>query len=483
MSIIRRIFGNRSVGAARRVVRAAYDAARTTDGNRRHWMFADGLSANAMNRPEVRRVLRNRARYECANNAYASGMVRTLANDVIGTGPRLQMLTDYQDVNEAVEREFMIWTRAVGLAAKLRVMRRAKAESGEAFLVLSTNPLVRHAVKLDIRMVEADRVSSPNYADPDSSDGIEYDTWGNPTAYHVLKSHPGELSAVSATLESEKIPADNVIHYYTCDRPEQTRGIPDITPSIDVFAHLRRFLVAVISAAEVAANICGVIQTDAPPDDEGPGYEPLDTIELEPRAFLTLPGGSTMNQVRAEQPATGFAEFKAEMLTEAGRPISMPRNVVAGDSSGYNYASGRLDHQTYFAAIRIDQDHISRTVLDRILRAWLEEAVLRSGVIPVRGRSLLSDTVSEVTHQWFWDGKEHVDPAKEANAQQTRLNSGTTTLAYEYARQGRDWEPEIKQRAREIALIRELGMSGAIIDSVKEAEADIDSVKEEEADA
>ena len=53
---------------------------------------ADGLSADAANSPEVRRTLRNRARYEVANNSYARGIVLTLANDLIGTGPRLQML-------------------------------------------------------------------------------------------------------------------------------------------------------------------------------------------------------------------------------------------------------------------------------------------------------------------------------------------------------------------------------------------------------
>ncbi len=59
----------------------------------------------------------------------------------------------------------------------------------------------------------------------------------------------------------------------------------------------------------------------------------------------------------------------------------------------------------------------------------------------------------------FWDGHEHVDPAKEANAQKIRLANHTTTLAHEYARQGRDWEAELKQRAKEISLMRELGLS------------------------
>ena len=52
----------------------------------------------------------------------------------------------------------------------------------------------------------------------------------------------------------------------------------------------------------------------------------------------------------------------------------MPFNVAAGNSSGYNYASGRLDHQTYYKSIRVDQAHLECVVLDRVLAAWLDEA-------------------------------------------------------------------------------------------------------------
>ena len=89
-----------------RVVRARYDAAVTTDDNRRHWANADGLSPNASNSAEVRRILRNRARYETANNSYARGIVLTLAHDVVGTGPRLQMLTGDSEANRRIEQAF-----------------------------------------------------------------------------------------------------------------------------------------------------------------------------------------------------------------------------------------------------------------------------------------------------------------------------------------------------------------------------------------
>jgi capsid protein len=102
------------------VVRAKFDSAQTNADNRRHWANADGLSADGAASPGVRRILRNRARYEVANNSYARGIVLTLANDVVGTGPQLQMLSDGStglaagsaEVNQAVEREFAAWAKA-----------------------------------------------------------------------------------------------------------------------------------------------------------------------------------------------------------------------------------------------------------------------------------------------------------------------------------------------------------------------------------
>jgi hypothetical protein len=64
-------------------------------------------------------------------------------------------------------------------------------------------------------------------------------------------------------------------------------------------------------------------------------------------------------------------------------------------------------------------------------------------------------------HQWFWDGHEHVDPAKEAAAQATRLANHTITLAQEYARRGLDWEAQLRQRAKELALVTALGLTPA----------------------
>jgi|LSQX01.2.fsa_nt_gb lambda family phage portal protein len=440
-------------------VRGRYDAAATTEENRRHWANADLLSAGAANNPQVRRILRARARYEVANNSYARGIVTTLANDSIGTGPRLQMLTEDAEANRLIEQEFMAWAEAVCLAEKLRTMRMARAQDGEAFAMLVANPKLDSLVKLDLRLIEADQVTTPELArrphDAGATDGIVFDTFGNPIEYHLLKSHPGDQLSQAAS-DYDRVPASAMIHYFRTDRPGQTRGIPEIMPALPLFAQLRRYTLAVIAAAETAADFAAVLFTDAPANGEADPVEPMDLVELERRMATVLPGGWRLGQIQAEQPSTSYGEFKREILNEIARCLSIPYNVAACNSSGYNYASGRLDHQTYYKSIRVDQTQLGIVVLDRVLRAWLDEAILISDFLPLWMRTA---AFRDLPRQFFWDGMEHVDPAKEASAQATRLASHTTTLAYEYARQGRDWESELRQRGKELALMKQLGLA------------------------
>ena len=483
-------------GHSVRRLRASFDSARTTPENRRHWVNADSLSADSAANADARRTLRNRCRYEVANNSYARGIVLTIANDTIGTGPRLQLLTGSDALNRQVEREFMAWAQAVDLAEKLRTMRMARIQDGEAFAVLATNPRVDHPVQLDLKPVEADQVTSPfgtglspeswglrdnffNHSSQASSlksqaceiDGIRLDTWGNPVSYRLLKYHPGDFG-LAYTGESLEIPASAMIHLFRQDRPGQHRGIPEIAPALPLFAHLRRFTLAVITAAEAAADFAGVLYTDAPAGGEADNVEPMDLVELERNLLLTLPGGWKMGQVDPKQPATTYGEFKKEILNEIARCVCLPYNIAAGNSSGYNYASGRLDYQSFHKAIRVDQAFMAGKVLDRILRVWLMEYGLVFGFpndMPSNrdegARTARGAFANATAHMpaparcWFWDGMEHVDPAKEAKAQETRLRNNTTTLSAEYAKQGLDWEEALRQRARENNLMRKLGLT------------------------
>ena len=434
-----------------RFLRARFDSAQTTKDNAKHWSAAEFLSADAEASPSVRKILRTRARYEVQNNSYARGIVKTLADDTVGTGPRLQMLLGDEETNRKIEHDFQVWARKTKLAAKLRTIRMARCQDGEAFVLLARNPMLRTNVTLDMQLIEADRVTDDELtADPNCVDGVTFDQFGNPKSYKVLKQHPGGTDSFDTEFVTVK--AENMVHVFRQDRPEQHRGIPEITAALPLFAHLRRFTLAVVSAAEAAADFAGILYTDSPANGEADSVEAMDTIQLERNMLLTMPGGWKMSQVDPKQPVTTYGEFKHEILNEIARCLSMPYNIAAGNSSGYNYASGRLDHPTYYKSLKVDRSFMETELLDRVFEAWMREWALATAT---------EIDICDCRHVWFWDGQEHVDPAKEANAQEKRLASKTTTLAAEYARQGKDWESELRQIAKERALMKDLGIDDA----------------------
>lgn len=436
-------------------VRGKFDAAETGE-DRRHWANADAFAADAALSPWARRTMRNRARYERANNSYLAGISATLANDLVGTGPRLQMQTGDLDLDRAIERVFYDWTTLIDLPGKLRTMREALVVDGEAFALMISNPRLP-GVQLDLRLVEAEMVATPTELmsqtiTPEGNvvDGLEFDQIGNVVAYQVLNFHPGSNYRVN-NLQFARVPAAQMVHWFRPSRPGQHRGYPECGPALRLFAQLRRYTEAVCAAAETAADFAGFLRTNSPAA-EIDEVDAFAEMEIQKRAMVTLPDGWTFEQLKAEQPTSTYQMFKRELVGEIGRCMQLPFNVSALDSSSYNYASGRMDHQVYAMTQRVQRDELERLLLDRLLAAWVNEASL-AGVLPEGVPQF-----SEWNWTWQWDGREHVDPAKEAAAAETRLRSHTTTLAAEYARQGKRWDVELRQRAAEVSLMKELGL-------------------------
>ncbi|HEX6984416.1 MAG TPA: phage portal protein, partial [Planctomycetaceae bacterium] len=238
------------------------------------------------------------------------------------------------------------------------------------------------------------------------------------------------------------------IHLFRRDRPGQRRGVPEIAPALPLFALLRRFTLATLHAAETAASYAGVLYTDDPDnDDESVDAEPGDVIEVEHNSLLVLPNGRKLGQMKAEHPTTNHEMFKREVLREAARCLNLPYNVAAGDSSKYNYASGRLDHQTYDRSIKIEQDYFGAACLDRTFLRWLEEAMTISGYLPEG-----LPPFAEWNWLWFFDGRPHVDPLKEAAAATSLVNGLLLTEKAYFAERGLDSEEQERQIAAEMGV-------------------------------
>lgn len=457
-----------------RAIRGSYDSASRSPEAMRHWQGADHLSPDAALSSTTRGIIISRARYECANNGYADGIVQTLAEDTIGTGPRLQ-LCEPQGANEKTARKrqrarqsfqrresrFRDWCDAIDLSDKLRIARITKARDGEVFLRIVRNPKVQGSVKLSIDLYEAEQVGSrilSDYAEywPNGQvkefDGISYDEWGNVTAFRFWRVHPGSAGLAFVSDDSYLVPSGEVIQYAHTIRPGQHRGISEIASTLPIFNDLRRYTNAVLSAAETAAEISFLLETTAPADSDGNDAQTLqfmDVVDLVRNSGLAMPEGWKANQLKAEHPIDRYVDFVDAKLAECARPLSMPFAVAKGDCSKSNYASGRLDHQTYHKRIVGERNRIEKLILNRLLDVFES---IDSLAYPE------DYNAEKPVRRWMWDNWEHVDPVKEANAQGIRLANHTTTLAEECAREGKDYEQVLTQIAYEHELAMRLGL-------------------------
>jgi hypothetical protein len=195
---------------------------------------------------------------------------------------------------------------------------------------------------------------------------------------------------------------------------------------------------ATVSGVETAARLgAAVLKTNSPavtPEELQPGS----SIEIKPRQMTVLPFGHEFAQMRSEFPNATYKEFQRSQTSEQGRPISMPHNLAASDSSDHNFASGRLDFIPYYMQVdevRLDGDDC---VLDPLFAVWWSEA------------SKIFKWAGEVPpHAWDWSPHPVADQVADVNAKSKRLQSGQTTLTQLYADAGEDFEDVLIEMAND----------------------------------
>lgn len=423
---------------------ARYDNAGTFDDNQRNWWNADYYSAKTANNYVARRTLRIRSRYEVANNPYLFGIVNSNADDLIGNGPTLQLRTKSDAYNDEVERLWNDWATEVNLTEKLRTCKIAKDVDGEGFLILKTVNDLDSPVKLYPVDIEADQVTTPqpkNIMDY-WVDGVElHPITGNPTSYHVLRYHPGDMFYPDfSPLKYDVVKQKNVVHWYRKFRAGQVRGIPVFSSSLDLFSELRAFRKAVLSNAQNAASYAGVLETEYAgiTDDDDSQAVDMPRVNIERNTLATLPAGMKMHAYDSAQPQTTYAEFKEQCLGEACRPSSYPLNLALGTSQKFNFSSAQLDHINYRNALNVERCQCNEVVMNHIFKQWYMEAILTGAIGMYDGYKI-------PPLEWHWPGYEPLDPVKDATADLMRLNGGTLSFREYYQKRGQDWEMVFKQ--------------------------------------
>ena len=439
----------------KKFIRAGWDAADKGGTLDDHWRKANNKPPITEATPAELRLIRARVRHEFNNNSYCRGIVNTVANYVIGTGPKLRLVPRGSVASEdrrtlyEYANLFNDWAWEIDLARKLRVAYCAKIKDGEGFLSLGTRIIKGAGITLNVKPFECDLVSHNDFMrDPGLPDGVNLDRDGNITSYEILPRHPGNASPFTFTDKPKQVPAGEVVHMYDETRPGLVRGISEIVAGLRMFAQLSRYSSAVVASAEAEAEITAVLKTQAPPSTGVQKVNPNEYFTLEHNTILSLPGGWELQYVPKSQPGQNHEAFLRTIIRDFGRGIGVPYAVAAADASGHNYSSMRGDWQGFYEEIKVRRNDVEHSALEKIFAEFNKEARL---VFDDYGKM-----PQDFDYYWDWPGYEHVDPLKVANAQRVKLENKTTTLAREYAAQGLFYEDEIEQLKYEQGLTKDL---------------------------
>ncbi|MGY6214979.1 phage portal protein [Methylolobus aquaticus] len=446
-------------------------------------------------------VITPRARDLARNNGVASGAMQTLTDNIVGAQLRLSATIDYRllgrdkawarEVGNVIEGEFRTWSDSTEcdaartlplLGLTTQALRGTLLNSDALALPLwRPRPMARWATRLMV--IEADRLSTPPglVSDPRIRGGVEVDDDGAPVAYHIQKQHPGDRYGLGfrGPEEWERIPAftewgrRRVIHLHDKERAEQSRGKPILTAVMADFKLSGNYLGAELHAAVANALVAGFLESDLSPDavadlfgaDANGDYwkdvaQKYNRKKMESGLFMTLPVGTRMSGFTPGRPNTAFDGFMTSVLRHIAAGLNIPYELLMKDFSKTNYSSARasmLEAWRYFLGRR---RWLVDYWLSPIYELWLEEAI-NLGRVPITPAEYYANPFAWRRCRWIFAGRGWVDPVKEIEAAQLRIQSGLSTHEMECAEQGLDWEEVFEQRAAENLRAEELGIEFA----------------------
>ena len=411
-------------------------------------------------------ILRQRARDLHMGTPLANGAVKTIVTNVVGAGLTLNAQIDYEylgitleqanQIERQIEREFNLWAKKsynCDIAGsnnfyEMQVLAMfSMLMSGDCFVLL---PIVKRngsIYDLKINLLEADRICTPvgESINANILEGVEIDQYGLPIAYHIANKHPYAIVGDGKPIEWVKIPAfgsksgrRNVLHLFTSERPMQRRGLPLLSPVLEMFKQLGRYSDAEIMAAVVSGMFSVFIKSETPQTPLGAGVpteervDQLDTdsLEMGNGSVLALNPGESVEVANPGRPNTAFDPFVTSILRQIGASLEIPYEILIKHFTA-SYSASRaaiLQAWQHFLARR---KWLVDNFCQPIYEEWLTEAVAK-GRINLPG--FFSDQLIKqawARAEFFGSSIPQIDPLKEVNAAIARVENGFSTRSKE----------------------------------------------------
>lgn len=438
--------------------------------------------------------LRDRSNDLLRNSPLAVGAVNTACTNIVGTGLKLQARLDRDVVKiseeeaniweSKTEREWRLWSesqdcdvsRTLSFIYQQELAFRKTLEDGDSFILMPKIRRNGNPYTLALQIIEAARVcNADNGRDtPTLAGGVERDESGAPIQYHIMEQHPGAMlygkmrSWTKIPAFGEKTGLRNVIHLYKVLRPGQSRGVPYLAPVIETLKQLDRYTEAELMAVVISSMFTIFIETEMGGTNLGPmiGDQAVNAaknssdedLKLGSGAIVGLRPGEKIESADPSRPNTAFDPFVKAILQQIGVALEIPFEVLIGHFSA-SYSASRAALLEAWRFFKGRRKWLSDCFCQLVYENFLWEAV---AIGRIAAPGFFKDPLLRKAYcgaLWIGDAPSQIDPEKEVDAAEKRLELGITTLDEETTNlTGGDFETNYPRIKKEREMLKQIGM-------------------------
>ena len=442
-----------------------------------HRLLADWVARIMSADNEIKRdlrLLRARARELARNDSYAKQYLRMLVVNVIGRGIGMQSTVrlnipnqdgtyDLDEVtNNHIEDRWRRWSKGPvtvdgkhNLRQLMAIALRAAGRDGECF-VRKHFGFEGNRFGLALQLIDADMLDE-TFSRPASRGineirmGIEVDVYGKPLAYH-FSDRTTQAFGVE-TRPRQRVDASEVLHFYDCDRPNQTRGVTWLHAGMVPLKLLGGYEEAEVVAARVAAQKMGwIVKTNGEPG-EGAATKP-GNFEAAPGIIEELAEGWQFQSWDPQHPVAAFGMFIKTMLRKIATAFGVSYNALANDLENVNYSSmrsGLLIERDQWLTLQLDW---VESFLQPIYADWLNMAILVGELqLPSMDHRVYAEAAVWKPRGWQW-----VDPLRDVTALEAEIALGVSSRTRACAERGLVYEDILDELDMEARLAARKGV-------------------------
>lgn len=410
-------------------------------------------------------TLRKRARHAVRNQPYATTAKETYVSNLVGSG----IIAKWP--NETLQRLWDRWILecdADGLDNIYGLQMLAAGSQFEAGEVLTRQRIRRAAdrltVPLQLQMLEADHLDESYSVQREHNPivlGVGFNDFGQRTAYHLWRDHPGDGRTGLTGNVRRAVPADEIIHLYRRLRPGQVRGIPELTPILVRLYEIDEMQDATLVKQKTAQLFGWIIKKKSYPVESGGEVHSVLGIEE------TGANGEQLERIRAggihyleddeeiefSNPqavdGTNYATWlKTELRASARAAAGLTYEQLTGDLEGLNYSSIRAGLLEFRRRIEQLQLHLLIHRWCRPVAQWFANvAVLNGADVPGYWQDPGAFLPAWKSPKWDW-----VDPLKDVMADLLEVRAGFNTRANKIAERALDADEVNNQLLLEQAM-------------------------------